>query len=59
MPTDSHQVEWEYGIVMFLCSEGNIDSSEKNLNMHGAHGWELVAVTEGERFHTAFLKRRR
>ena len=51
--------KWEYKIVTFICAETTLGSCEAHLNMSGQYGWELVAVTEGERYHTAFLKRRK
>ena len=49
---------WEYKIETFICGELTRDSCEGRLNLYGRSGWELVAATEGERYHTAFFKRR-
>jgi hypothetical protein len=59
MSPDTRHKSWDYKILMFICAEGTTASCEAALNMLGGDGWELVSVTEGERYHTAFLKRLR
>jgi len=48
---------WEYKIVQFICTEAAIESCQALLNGLGRQTWELVSVTEGERYYTAFFKR--
>lgn len=41
---------WEYKIVRFICGEGTIEACQAVLNSLGGQTWELVSVTEGERY---------
>jgi IS1 family transposase len=50
-------LHWEYKIVQFICGEGTTESCQVLLNCLGGQTWELVSVTEGERYYTAFFKR--